>query len=427
MMPLPRIASVDQRIHESEKFPRIRSAELAMKENEKRLKEKYGIITCKKNNFKKIPGYKKSIQNVESNDDDNQHFQPKSDLTDQAGFFTGHVLNRDRDIAKYLPYNEVFYPTLFEDVKLPPEFIENGLWMSGFLDRAARDSDLNEKLKKKRLKGKDKGNKTSDLMIRDNLSSRNSLKDVSQNSTTDYDINHLSSINDMSSIGNDETVFHINNDINNNNDENDVIVTSKKISQQKLISDMLKPYVKSLIKQKSKPNTENNMKKKISDRNNMISYELENIFEIQRIENKAAGIIQAVYRRMKKLYHWRYIVACVTKVPTIQRFVRGMITRKFVALWFKTRTRITTIWQAYARRIISNVNLKIQFALEYEMSSKIQRIVRGKIGRSRFLRLYRNFAAMRIQATWRGTYVCTNFQHSESFRRVHMIEIFLLF
>jgi hypothetical protein len=315
-----------------------------MIDNEKRLKEKYGIITTKKKNFKKIiPGYKKNIQNVQNDDDDDQESQIKKGLSDQAGFFTGHVLNRDRELAKYMPYNEVFYPTLFEDEKLPPEFIENGLWMSGFLDRAARDNDLNEKLKKKRLKGKDKGVtgsgvSSADGKIRDNLSSKNLSKDIPQNPTTEYHSNHHSSSIAVSSI---EKYDNNHKDINN--DERDAI--AKKISQQKLLSNMIKPYIKSLTKEKSKSLTDSNKKKKQSDRNNMISYELENIFEIQRIENKAAEIIQAVYRRMRILYHWRQIVACVTKVPTIQRFVRGMITRKFVALWFKSRTRVTIIWQ----------------------------------------------------------------------------------
>lgn len=260
MQQLPRVAAVDQRIHGSEKFPRIRSAELAMIDNERRLKEKYGIITSKKKNFKKIiPGYKKNIQNVQ-NDDDDQDIQIKNNSTDQTGFFTGHVLNRDRDLAKYLPYNEVFYATLFEDEKLPPEFIENGLWMSGFLDRAARDNDLNEKLKKKRLKGKDKGVTSSgvssaDGKIRDNLSSKNLSKDIPQNPTTEYHSNHHSSNIAVSSI---EKSDNNHNDINE--DERDAI--AKKILQQKLLSNMIKPYIESLSKEKSKSLTDSNKKKK---------------------------------------------------------------------------------------------------------------------------------------------------------------------
>jgi Tfp pilus assembly protein PilX len=58
---LPRILSVDQRIHDSEKFPRIASAEAAMRANERRLQNKYGNEFVSSNNVsisRKLPSGK---------------------------------------------------------------------------------------------------------------------------------------------------------------------------------------------------------------------------------------------------------------------------------------------------------------------------------------------------------------------------------
>ena len=57
------------------------------------------------------------------------------------------------------------------------------------------------------------------------------------------------------------------------------------------------------------------------------------------------------------------------------------------------------------RRLITRIRLKRSQYYEYNSAVKIQKIIRGKIGRSRHLRLFLDFAITRIQSMWRGTYV----------------------
>ena len=77
------------------------------------------------------------------------------------------------------------------------------------------------------------------------------------------------------------------------------------------------------------------------------------------------------------------------------RYVRGMIARKWIARWFNIRNKIIVCWQAGIRRCISASKTRRQFAFERSMVIKIQKIIRGKIGRARWTRLHRDVAASR--------------------------------
>ena len=326
---LPNISNLDQRIQDSEKFPRIIAAEAAMKANEQRLHKKYGVKKSK--DGKKATGSRQPLYTDNPDVD-----AAASEVVDRPTLFQGYVLNKDVEVARHMPYNEVFYPKLFSENKVTTEFFENGLWMAGFLDRATRAKDMNETLVKKKIKKKK---------------------------------------------------IELNPEINHH-------IVSKEHS--------LKPYTK---KSKAVKKLESDPGSAVVDPSSMVSLELENIFEIQRQENENAKIIQKLYRRRKRMKDWKYLVNCVCKVPIIQRYFRGMMTRKYVAKWFEKRVTITIMWQAYARRLITRIRLKRSQYYEYNSAVKIQKIIRGKIGRSRHLRLFLDFAITRIQSMWRGTYV----------------------
>jgi hypothetical protein len=306
------------------------------------------------------------------------------DKKNHKGLFVGHVLNTDENLAQYLPYNEVFYPKLFESEAVSGQ----DLWVAGFLDRASRPDDLNEKLtrakkhqtRKESEKEKKKEKKTPDTVNHEfNLSpSPSPIRKMSLNS----------SLSDSRNSNNDDDLF-------------------RKASQQKALARVLKPYLNSVGNTHTLPKSSTKTGKKVIHSgiirpNQFSSKELENIFEIQKHENIAAKIIQNFICRRKRIRLWRHLVSCVMKVPIIQKCVRGMITRKLVSVWYKARVKVAIIWQAYARKLITKIRLRVVFALELMMIVRIQKIVRGKFGRVKFLRILRDRKATRIQATWRG-------------------------
>jgi hypothetical protein len=84
------------------------------------------------------------------------------------------------------------------------------------------------------------------------------------------------------------------------------------------------------------------------------SKELEYIFEVERVENEAASRIQRFFRDVCKLYKMREVVFAMLQARTIQKMVRGMVTRKWLAPWFLKRAYLTVKWQASFRRWRSN-------------------------------------------------------------------------
>jgi hypothetical protein len=123
-----RVEELDRRVRESELFPRIRDAEVEMALNEKTFIKRQ--IARKKQREIKAKG---EISNI-----------PKlPPITDTKEFFSTHVLNKDPSAAAYMPFNEVFFPRLFNPVteKAPPHSIDE-LWMLGFQHEALRPKEL---------------------------------------------------------------------------------------------------------------------------------------------------------------------------------------------------------------------------------------------------------------------------------------------
>ncbi len=61
---------------------------------------------------------------------------------------------------------------------------------------------------------------------------------------------------------------------------------------------------------------------------------IDSYFEIQRREHIAAAKIQTFWKRTKVLIPWRRAAQVLRMIVKIQKYVRGMVTRKFVAEWF---------------------------------------------------------------------------------------------
>jgi hypothetical protein len=126
---LPRAQSLDRRIRESELFPRIRDAEKEMVENERAFRKKRAIEKKRKE--------KQRLKDIREEALDLD--KPIPLAAPETGYFTGFVLNTDPTLSKFLLYDEVFYPKLFNNAtkKAPPETINN-LWMLGFEDNLQR-------------------------------------------------------------------------------------------------------------------------------------------------------------------------------------------------------------------------------------------------------------------------------------------------
>lgn len=133
-----------------------------------------------------------------------------------------------------------------------------------------------------------------------------------------------------------------------------------------------------------------------------LNSELEKYFEIQRCENEAAKAIQKSWRRTRVLLPWRRAVYAQKKVTLIQKIIRGILARKWVAEWYSVRNQIVISWQAHARRFVINKHTRIVLANEQVMAIRIQRIIRGKLARLRCTQLLYDMAATRVQILWRG-------------------------
>lgn len=133
-----------------------------------------------------------------------------------------------------------------------------------------------------------------------------------------------------------------------------------------------------------------------------VSHDLNNLFELERRENNAARKIQIAYKKMFIFNRIRHAVLCVTKAVKLQTWFRGLIARKFTATWFNVRNTLVVRWQGCIRKWISNRHLRPKQAFERSMVIRIQKMIRGKLGRLRWNWHNRWLAASRIQVMWRG-------------------------
>lgn len=126
---LPRVLSLDERIRKSELFPRIRDAEASMLKNEEEFQKKRRLQ--KKQQQMKHKLDLKAAALADSH---------QSPVKQENHYFTGFVLNKDPSCSQYMPFDEVFFPKLFNKVtkRAPPETI-NSLWMLGFEDHVYRE------------------------------------------------------------------------------------------------------------------------------------------------------------------------------------------------------------------------------------------------------------------------------------------------
>ena len=134
MQNLPRILQIDQKIRESELFPRIRDAEREMIRNEKEFQKKRKTLLIQQNIKNNT-----SIQDMLKKNQEKIIMLKKKNvllpLIEPSNCFTMFSLNHDPKNID--PSFDVFYPRLFNDdhtiIKARPDSIET-FWMLGFID-----------------------------------------------------------------------------------------------------------------------------------------------------------------------------------------------------------------------------------------------------------------------------------------------------
>lgn len=133
---LTRNLTLDQRIKDSQLFPRIRDAEKEIKDNEYNFFEK---VRIKKD---KVRRRKEGLLITHQNN------------VVQQQYFSSHVLNKDPAASKYLPYDEVYFPKLFDETtkNIEPEGIDT-LWILALKDLELR-RPIKAKAKEARAKKK---------------------------------------------------------------------------------------------------------------------------------------------------------------------------------------------------------------------------------------------------------------------------------
>lgn len=103
-----------------------------MKRNEAEFLEKMRLKASRKLKERQERGKKKVVIVVNASPE-------KEKIIVQKQYFTSYVLNKDPSCSKYMPFDEVYFPKLFNEKNavVGPESIDN-MWLLGFQDMETR-------------------------------------------------------------------------------------------------------------------------------------------------------------------------------------------------------------------------------------------------------------------------------------------------
>ena len=130
---------------------------------------------------------------------------------------------------------------------------------------------------------------------------------------------------------------------------------------------------------------------------------LESVFRRNREERAAASRIQRLYKHYYRRKRFMQMILQLQGVVKIQALARGVIARRFVAEWYARRSVMVLAWQNIIRRMLSNIQWGRRLALEQRAAARIQAAERGRAGRRKSHSVKINLAVLRIQCLWRGS------------------------
>ena len=114
----------------------------------------------------------------------------------------------------------------------------------------------------------------------------------------------------------------------------------------------------------------------------MKSHLMEKMFEVERRETLAATVIQSFWHKYLIVKQMQENTRKGAKIKVIQALVRGMITRKWLALWYKNRFLMIVQWQARCRRHLSNKRLRPLQERDENAAVKCQKAARMFLAKS---------------------------------------------
>ena len=389
--------SLPSRVRSSERFPRIAEAEERLKKEAKK--------------------QKRARQRLKQKELKGEYYESDIDVIDgQASMFTSHVLNTDPELAKFMPFNEVVYPKLFEkkDASGDPSAILDKMWVSGFIDRAQRDREKYE-IYRAANKRQAVPSFAETATITSDISSHSSLQSATSKASSFKFDPTIDPIKQIPRLPRKPSPREVKDTPSLQSEDSTSVFSNDDQYRLKLLEDSLREYEESKKKKKAKKlmggiaayaASNKTIQKKLRPAkkfpDTFSSFEVENIFERERIEAAAARKIERAYIHSRVIHKLRRVFLCMSMAVRIQRCMRGIITRRRVAQWFKVKNELIVQYQCRVRKWRSNRIIRPVLAYEQKCATTIQKIVLGKLARMKYVRKRQHVAATVIQTTWRG-------------------------
>ncbi|KDO20447.1 hypothetical protein SPRG_14319 [Saprolegnia parasitica CBS 223.65] len=121
-----------------------------------------------------------------------------------------------------------------------------------------------------------------------------------------------------------------------------------------------------------------------------------------RYREWCAKVVQKAWRRYSQKQFLATYVGYVRASVQIQRVMRGVLTRKWVRVWYLSQLRFVSKIQATYRSFLYQRVLATKFQWQSYNATVIQRYTRGYFGRRRARAIKRHLAALHVQMLWRG-------------------------
>jgi len=129
---------------------------------------------------------------------------------------------------------------------------------------------------------------------------------------------------------------------------------------------------------------------------------LENLAYLERLEHRAAAVVQRAFRRFMRMIFWRKYLVATKAATSIQRCARGYIIRRLVRQWVARRESLVTKAQAVIRGKLARDAAMRSRKFDEAAAADVQRVFRGYMIRRRARSGRRERAAIKLQAVWRG-------------------------
>lgn len=358
--------------------------------------------------------------------------------------FTGFTLNRDPENSKYLPYNEVIYPRIFNRPKeVRPQLFADGtrrisplvaaaeldnMWTIGFIENARRhqkDLLLRELRDFIRLPGSDllPGAHAALATISKISAPTNFNSSAIRNTKSQRGGGRAESADTYSEresagryrAGGADSNYCVSSQKRPISERASALSSLEKLRLRELehrlsqaslgVEDVQRRRHASIAAYRS---VNRKLRKILRGTKPPVvcpavkSQSIEAVLQRNRSELEAAIRIQRLYKCYYRKRRFSALICQLRGVIRIQSLARGVLARRFVAEWYAQRRAMVIGWQTVIRRMLSNIRWRRQFEAEQQAASRMQSVIRGYTGRKKARQCRASLAALRIQCLWRG-------------------------